>query len=1661
MLLLGGLVGSLQLTSVQNFVLRQTEYWLSEKLDTKLSLGTIAIDFSEGIQLQNCYLEDQKGDTLAAIGNLYISTNLWRLFSQKVTLRELRVENITLKLEQTNQTFNFDFIEKAFPSDNTDNSPSKWRIEAKGATVVIQNLKFQFKDNTQQTLTQSTVNQCVAVVDTIDLTNSSYALQSLTVDNSRYAFQPLFRRNSAFPKKQFDANDYEFSEIAGKVADLKIQENNIIAKIEQLSAKEKCGLSLKNFASDIAFYNYNHFVANNYFLKLNESTLGGRIDLILPDATQPLETLQLKVNINSKLKCSDLLFFTNDTLIAKNKADECRLFAQVEGSLAALAIHKFELDYNTKNQFYCNGLLKNCLSPSHIFADINIQNADIQLDEVIDWAAISLPEMLLPSDKLSANGKVNVSPNENKFDVKLSYHRANEALISTWKGQILSKDFVPKDLDIVIEKVTSSKQLLTDLIPKNILPEGVQLPDTVLLYGSIKGQPDSLRFALNIEAERAKGNSSIQFNAFLMPQKKPSPLIQMQQFKATLAPDEIWAWLPSQELKKTLVLNDKIPISADFKGNSSIFNGNIEVDLGEKGQFKSHFSSKGNGIAIKGQTTHFDFSTFLTDSIKSFLGLQNPLPIDADFNYRTDTLSNFSTDFNMAQLTFGKPSKKTATAASFSEDDNFEEIQSSENEEVVIADYPFYLKNIKGEAKGNFNKNQFEHIKLAFFLRDKRVLNTLPTHSEVQLDLNIEKAILEQNAEPNLKGNLMLKDIFVETKSNERDENLPEDVTFSAEEKKRPSAINTFFNFSPQSDSLQVKSDWVNFDVNGHFDITNVSTHFQSFINDYFHRSDKSNSFASTDFLSFKGNFQPNAIVPKPLFDTWKLPNNTIFQGGLTAENHRANLYFQADTLNMNNMAYRAISFNVEADEKSLRYDLKMPMYQASTNSYLQNLIKGDMKNDRLSIAFSQKDSLSQPRYKVGMELELKNNVIEASFNAAPLINFQKWAIDAKNKIFYNLKNNDLSVENLAISQHDLAKNYVAINGNSRQNILIDCKDFRLNSLGSVLYADTARFGGFLNGKIKLENLFQQPKISADLKAQQLAFQGADFGDVVVAASTLFNSNNTISEGDFSINLDKNDGKASIEGRLLANDSLDIHGLFNRFDCATLLPLAQPTFVNLAGRATGYFDVGGSLNNPIWEGQLKLNDFCFKPAANMVSYCLKEEIIPIKKEFIAFSNLKIQDENGGIATINGKITPIEFPNLAFDLALKANDFLVLNNQKDKKSNYQGFMKADMKGFVKGTSELPDLYLSLAVKDNSKITYRYDGGATAKDYGDGLIVFGSKNKQNSAKIIKKVEKPFTYKLNMDLADNENLLFKTLIDPVKGDLFEGKGIGNLHLSLQPDGSMNLVGKYALSSGKYIYALNNIIKRTFEVKNGSNLSWTGNPYNPELDITANYIVKTYPPPNTAADSTKVTFITAIETTGTLEKPSINFKIKYPTGEEGLKYGNVDNSLIQAELDNINNNSSELSGTVISLLTLNTFPSTGGYNLGVDLRLTNLLSNQLNTFTKDIKFVDLSFNASDINGQNPNAIGINIGKDFFNKRLKINMSSSALGNNSRLFQNVVATYALKNNKDWKFKAAYEGEDNLIFQDNPSNKFGIGLTYNKSFNRLKGKKSNAAFNFK
>lgn len=1656
---------------VQNFVLRQTQNWLANKLKTEVLLGDIYINYSKGIELKRSYIKDLKGDTLLSIGNIKIASNLWSLFSSEIDVKDALIEDVVFNIVQQDSTYNFDFILDAFSSADTSTTPTQWRIKAANTWLNLNNFRFSYKNNNQKTLLTTHIAHLQTQVDSIDLAQEIYSLKSLSLENGTYKYKSA---NESKGKKsnQFDSENYAFQSIKGKISDLKIQTNRIEGNLEELSGSEKSGLRLNHLASKISYLNNQRIIANETHCRLNESILKGDIDIVLPDDNQDVDALSLNTNIQTTIQCRDILYFWESPELKKKENSKIGITGHVKGILADLDFNRLSVDYDSKNVLVGKGRLKNVLSPNQLLADWDIQKLNLQYSDIADWLPQPMPIQLLNEDKLQASGKLFVTPSQNKFNFNTIFNRQGENLVAEFSGQTTGKAFTPQYIDVSIQKIQSSKTLLEQFIPKEAMPQGTSLPTLMTLNGTAKGAIDSIQLALNLDASRNIGDSSrIQINAFVISKPNQAVSFKVDDLSAQLSANEIWAWLPQDKLKGILVLNNNIPIKGKFKGNAESFESDILLDLNDKGQIQTLVKKQGDVTHITLKTDKYQPQTFLTDSIKQAWNISEMLPLSMDSDIELDTFGNFSASLNASYLTFGKPDKVAQSIQHISEDDNIPQEESpSENKVLDIRDYPFYLKNIEGKVNGNFNKQEYSHTELSFFLRDKRTINTIPTHSEVQTTVVLDSLSLKDNQEPFAKGIARLSDIYVEAIEDRQKEEQPEGTESFSDNIKRPSDLYLALNIAPLGDTVKIYSDWVSLETQGRFDVLKISEQFQAFINDYFQLNGYKKGFEMEEKMSLKGFLKPYELVPPALLKQIKIPNKIDFDGQLQGVAHSLSLNITADTLNVNKIPQNNISMRINADKEALYYELDgytPPQYSVSFNnleeteirsdSIWENSIAGKLSNNKARMHIAQRSETTQVRYQLGLDLSLKNNETEIRLLSKPIFNFKRWRIKPANEIHFNSATKYFDLKDLVIAPQDFTDNYLSIAGNSDSGFVINAENFRINAISAAMFSDSNLVQGILKGQMSLKNIYQAPSITAALNLNEMILQGINLGDGKGRLEVALDNEYSLNNSSFDVELAKNKGEIKLMGSVFSKDSLDIRTTLNEFDCSSLLPFMKPNIMSMTGRASGNWDLKGTLKEPDWQGLLKVKDLCFKPSANLATYCIKEQNIPIDKYSIALSDTKIEDEQGNIAILDGKLYPLELPKFKLDFTVSASDFILLNNVRDKINNYQGLLKADVKGLIKGTSVFPDIQLALQIRDGAKLTYIYDKSVSSKELGDGLVIF---NPPPQYKRVVKVVKPtsssdFKYNLSIDISDNDNLLLTTIVDPLKGDFFEGKGSGALHLNMKSDGTMKLIGKYAITSGKYLYIINGLsfIKKQFTIGANSSLSWTGNPFNPELDLSANYLVRTIPPQppqtTTPSSSNKETFITSIEVTGTLEKPDINFRIKYPTGAEGQKYGNSGDAFVIAEIDNINSSASSLPGTFMSLLTLNSFPDTKAYDLGLERGVSFFITQQLNQLTKEIKFADISFNSADGNNRdaNNNMIGLNVSKDFFNKRLNIQLSSAFSTQSTPLLQKVVTTYSLKKSSNtWKLRGIYEGEDNRLFQDNPSSKIGVGLIYLKSF---------------
>ena len=109
----------IQIPLVQDFAKDQTVIWLNGKLNTKVAIGKLRVNFPTQILIEKVYLEDQHRDSLLWGNKISIDIALFKLLQNKIEVKSVKLDEITLNIKRLNRdtVFNFNYIIQTFASD--------------------------------------------------------------------------------------------------------------------------------------------------------------------------------------------------------------------------------------------------------------------------------------------------------------------------------------------------------------------------------------------------------------------------------------------------------------------------------------------------------------------------------------------------------------------------------------------------------------------------------------------------------------------------------------------------------------------------------------------------------------------------------------------------------------------------------------------------------------------------------------------------------------------------------------------------------------------------------------------------------------------------------------------------------------------------------------------------------------------------------------------------------------------------------------------------------------------------------------------------------------------------------------------------------------------------------------------------------------------------------------------------------------------------------------------------------------------------------------------------------------------------------------------------------------------------------------------------------
>ncbi len=247
------------------------------------------------------------------------------------------------------------------------------------------------------------------------------------------------------------------------------------------------------------------------------------------------------------------------------------------------------------------------------------------------------------------------------------------------------------------------------------------------------------------------------------------------------------------------------------------------------------------------------------------------------------------------------------------------------------------------------------------------------------------------------------------------------------------------------------------------------------------------------------------------------------------------------------------------------------------------------------------------------------------------------------------------------------------------------------------------------------------------------------------------------------------------------------------------------------------------------------------------------------------------------------------------------------------------------------------------------------------------------------------------LNVDLTEDARV--RMIFDEQVGDIIEVVGNGTVNVELNEHGEMQMRGTYETVKGNYLFTAQNVVNKRFDIQKGGKITWSGDPYEAELDLSAVYKVKASLKDLLGEEyQQRIPVQIIMKMTGSLANPDVKLSIEMD------QLTQQDVAGVSSYFRNIQYDEQELNNQVVSLLLFGRFAPTSNSqqnNLG-GVALTNsiseLISNQLNYWLSQSMGTD-NFGV-EVKTNQFEDVQVGIKAAMFNDRVTFESNGTLVGN-------------------------------------------------------------------
>ncbi len=1651
----------IQVPAVQNFAKDKAVSFLQNKIHTKVQIGHISLGLPKLIVLENVYFEDQKKDTLIAGEKLKVDISLLKLLHHKVEVNEINLKGITANVNRgADSVFNFQYIINAFNSGSK--TPPKPADTASSMKI---------------------------------------SLDKIILDKINIGYRDVTSGNDVkFILGHFDTRIKDFDLDKMKFTIPKINLSGVDARIIQTPA----GSSIAQAAA-----------VDTATKPMNMDISLGTIDISKIKVDYRSKEMNTQVNLGKLLVEMDKIDLKNQRVGIKSiSLDDTRAgLALAKPATVAKAVVKTAKKLDTVVAAPAKAGKGWAVSLGKLsFTNDNIQfdnNAQKPIARGLDFGHMNIRDLNTELENLNyspdtISGKISTLTFSEKSGLQIK--EFHTAFLYGPKNAYLN-DLLLETPTTTLQKSVQVSYPSLDAISKNIGSLGINAN----LDGSKLGLKDVLLLMpamSSMEPFKSSPNSVFKINGRVIGKVND---------------------LRIADLEITGLNNTHIKASATMHGLPDVNKASFDLTINDFNTSRSdiaRLAPKGTIPANVSIPENINLKGSFKGGVKNFntkMALRSSYgaaDLNAVFNGARKGHETYTADVKLHDLNVGALTKQPQTVGMISlnahvkgagiNPKNLSLQFSGELASAYVKGYTYKNLVLKGTANnGSYVANvRMKDPNIDFSLDAKANMNKkYPSVSATLLvdSVNLQKLNFVKDdmrfhgklvadvptADPDyLNGNIQLTDALFVNKG----------------DRIQLDTISLISTATADSSTLRLKLPMLTAHMAGKYKLTQVGAALQDVINKYYNTNmaggatatarakiDSANKAKAKAKLPLKPAYSPQQFtfdihaVKTPLLNKFAPDLKQLDPVNITGR-----FDSQTGELTVNGAIPKVIygtntisnaKLNINTNNNALNYAFTVDEVKAGTSlKLLYPSISGSAQNNKLNLSIQIRDAARKERFRIaGVFTALPNEYQFSFLQNGLLLDYQAWAVNPDNALQFGGKG--ILAKDFSISNNNQTLSVNSASADYNSPVTVAFSNFHIETLTKMAQQDSLLVGGTINGNAQISNLQQSPVFTAAININDFNFKGDTVGNIALKVN-----NQTANAFAADVNIQGKGNQVTLNGMYYTapESKMDLNLNIVTLNMKSVEGFSFGAIRRATGNITGQLKITGTPSAPAVRGDINFNQVGFNVSMLNSYFRMPKESITFNDEGIRFNDFTLIDSTGNKAVVSGSVYTKTYTDFSFGLDINTDNFRVVNSTQADNKLFYGKLYLDSRIKIRGNMTKPQVDATLTVNDKTDMTFVVPTSDPAVEDRKGVVYFANANapKMDSILLAKKLDSlkksdVTGLDVNATLNINKNANFNIVIDERNGDVVHIKGDAQLNAGIDPSGKINLTGTYTVNQGSYNLAYATV-QRRFDFKNGSTITWTGDPTSANIDLTAVYIAKVPPidlvDQQLTGDETqrtmykqKLPFNVNLNLKGQLLTPQISFDIILPDSNLTVSPDVV--STVDSRLSQVRQDPNELNKQVLGVLVLGHFigdnplqsqGGSSGINGAIRNSVSSLLSDQLNKLAGDlVGGVALSFDLqsgedySSGTAQNRTDLNVGLSKQFLNDRLTVTVGNNfnLEGQNqpgqkaTNIAGNVSANYKLS--KDGRYMLrAYRKDEYIVIQGEVI-ETGVAFTLTVDYNRF------------